>query len=111
LQQKYSSYRILLKQELKDFMKKALVILVLGTLISACARDSAYRMSEYEKKAQRGYHANEAQRLLDSNEKNKKANQKAADKYREEQNKQLNSINNRNNKKYTSSNNRTFKFY
>ncbi len=75
-------------------MKKGLWLLSVSILFCACATGN-YRLSEYEKGKLRGYHANEANRLIEINKKNKKINQKAAEKQRQEQSARLNELNNR----------------
>ena len=73
-------------------MKKGLWIVAVSILCNACAAGQ-YRLSEYEKGKLRGYHANEAHRLIEANRKNRKANQKAAEKYRQEEPARLNELN------------------
>ena len=68
------------------------------------------QLNSYEKGKQEGFHANEANRLLNANEKNKKANKKASEKQKSEQSAQLNAINNNKHKK-VNTNTGVFKFY
>ena len=91
-------------------MKRVLIFIACVGLLSACGGSGFYHMSESDKESQRGYHANQAKKLLDANEKNKKANQKAAEKSKTEQNANLNALN-KNKAKGTAGNPRTFKFY
>ena len=79
-------------------MKKGLWIVAISILCWACAT-GPYRLSEYEKGKLKGYHANEANRLIEVNKRNRKANQKAAEKHRQEQSARLNELNRSNNQK------------
>ncbi len=90
-------------------MKQLLIFAIGAALLSACS-GNAYRLSEYEKEAQRGFHANQAKKIIETNDKNKKINKKAAEKSKKEQNDHLNALN-RNKTKNGTTNNRTFKFY
>ena len=74
-------------------MKK--VLWGLSIIVFYSCASGNYRLSEYEKGKLRGYHANEANRLIDINKKNRKANKKAAEKDRQEQAAKLNELNHR----------------
>ncbi|HSZ24205.1 MAG TPA: hypothetical protein VK766_00720 [Cytophagaceae bacterium] len=91
-------------------MRRILFYTVCVGIISSCSGGKAYKLNGYEKEAQEGYHANEANRLIDKNAQNKKANQKAAEKSKQEQNARLNTLN-KNKPKGGVINNRTFNFY
>ncbi len=73
-------------------MRSILGILSVTIMCYACSAGN-YRLSEYEKGKLRGYHANEAQRLIDINKKNQKTNRKAAEKFRQQQSAKLNELN------------------
>jgi hypothetical protein len=73
-------------------MKKGLWMVAVSMMCCACTTGQ-YRLSEYEKGKLKGYHANEANRLIEANKKNRKANQKAAEKNRQEQSARLNELN------------------
>ncbi len=57
-------------------------------LLMGCSGEGFYHLDSEERGKQRGYHANEANRLLDANEKNRKTNQVAAEKHRQNMNAQ-----------------------
>jgi hypothetical protein len=90
-------------------MKKILIFGAFVGLLSSCG-GNAYLLSSYEKEAQKGFHANQAKKIIDKNEKNKAINKKAAEKSKKEQNEHLNALN-KNKGKGGVSNDRTFKFY
>lgn len=90
-------------------MKKLLIFTMSAAILSGCAGNSAYHESSYEKEAQRGFHANQAKKIIDKNEKNKAANKKYAEKAKKEQNDHLNALNRYNSKNGLT--NRSFKFY
>ena len=64
-------------------MKRILIFTVCVGFLCGCA-GNAYHLNSYEKEGQRGYHANQANKLIDKNEANKKANTKAAEKSKKE---------------------------
>jgi hypothetical protein len=90
-------------------MKKVLFFIVCGGFLAGCT-GSAYHLSDYEKDAQRGFHANQANKIIETNEKNKKVNAKALEKQKQAQNDHLNALN-KNKPKGGHINDRTFKFY
>lgn len=73
-------------------MRDLLLITLFCLLFFSCST-SNYRLSEYEKGKLKGYHANEANRLIEANNKNRKANRRAAEKYRQEQSAKLTELN------------------
>lgn len=73
-------------------MRSLLLVTMFCLLIFSCST-SNYRLSEYEKGKLKGYHANEANRLIEANNKNRKVNRRAAEKYRQEQSARLNELN------------------
>jgi hypothetical protein len=91
-------------------MKRVLIFTVLVSLLSSCGGSGFYQMTESDKESQRGYHVNQAKKILDANEKNKEVNKKAAEKSKAEQNARLNALN-KNKAKGIAGNPRTFKFY
>lgn len=56
------------------------------TLYSCAGNSTAYQMDASEKEKQRGYHANEANRIIDKNKQNRSANAKSAEKNRQQTN-------------------------
>jgi predicted SPOUT superfamily RNA methylase MTH1 len=57
-------------------------------LYSCAGNSTAYQMDASEKEKQRGYHANEANRIIDTNKQNRKANAKTAEKNRQQTNRE-----------------------
>ncbi len=90
-------------------MKKLLIFAISVGVLTGCA-NNAYHLSSYEKEGQKGYHANQANKIIDKNAKNKEANKKAAEKAKRDQNDHLNALN-KNKTKTASIQSRTFKFY
>ncbi len=90
-------------------MKKILIFTACVGFLCGCA-GNAYHLNSYEKEGQRGYHANEAKKIIDRNDKNKEANKKAAEKSKADQNDRLNALN-KNKPKGGVMNTRSFKFY
>jgi len=90
-------------------MKKILIFGAIAGILCSCS-GNAYLLSSYEKEAQRGFHAKQAKKIIDTNEKNKAANKKAAEKSKNEQNEHLNALN-KNKAKNGANADRTFKFY
>jgi len=75
-------------------MRKVLwIATMVGFILFYACATGPYRLTEYEKGQLKGYHANEANRLIDVNQKNRKANQKEAEKYRQEQTARLSELN------------------
>ena len=70
---------------LKKYVYSAIYICSI-TLLSCAGSSTAYQMDETEKEKQRGYHANEANKIIDKNKSNRKANQNAAEKNRRKTN-------------------------
>jgi predicted glycosyltransferase len=70
---------------LKKYLYSATYICLI-TLFSCAGSSTAYQMDETEKEKQRGYHANEANKIIDKNKSNRKANQRAAEKNRKKTN-------------------------
>ena len=67
-------------------MKRLLIIgLMLASLVS-CLGKKQYYMSKQEKSNQKGYHANNANKIVDKNAKNRSVNQKASEKNRQNTN-------------------------
>ena len=91
-------------------MKRVVIFIACVGFLSACGRSGFYQMTESDKEGQRGYHVTQTQKVLDTNEKNRKANKKAAEKSKADQNAHLNALN-KNKAKGTAGNPRTFKFY
>ncbi len=58
------------------------------------SKSKAYKMNKHEKTAQKGYHSQTAEKIIDENKKHKKSNQKAADKNREKTTEELSKLNN-----------------
>ena len=90
-------------------MKKLLILAVLGGFLASCSAGS-YKMDPVEKEKLRGFHANQAKKIIDQNEANKAANKKAAEKSKAAYNNHLNALNG-NKAKGTAGNNGVFKFY
>lgn len=90
-------------------MRKMLLFVGCVVFLSGCA-GNAYHLNSYEKEGQKGFHANQANKLIDKNEANKNANKKAAEKSKSEQNDRLNALN-KNKPKGGVMNTRSFKFY
>lgn len=70
---------------LKKYLYSAIYICTI-TLFSCAGSSTAYQMDATEKEKQRGYHANEANKIIDKNKSNRKANQTAAEKNRRKAN-------------------------
>jgi hypothetical protein len=69
---------------LKSNKFSTIVIILLALGSYSCAQyQTAYHMDDSDKQRQQGYHANEANRVLDTNRENKNANSKAAEKKRQ----------------------------
>ena len=69
------------------------MIVSVSLMIYSCA-SGKYTLNDYEKGKLTGYHANEANRLININKKNRKSNREAAEEYRKEQSRKLNELNN-----------------
>jgi hypothetical protein len=91
-------------------MRKLLILAIFAGFLSSCGSGAAYKLSAVDKEKQRGFHANQAKKIIDENEANKKANQKANEKSKAQLNEHLNALN-KNKGKGASANTRTFKFY
>jgi uncharacterized protein YceK len=89
-------------------MKTLVLSFFVMLALQGCSGEGFYHLDSEEKAKQKGYHANEANRLIDANEKNKKANQQAAEKNRVAANEQAKA---HSRSKKGASNDRTFKFY
>jgi len=70
---------------IKKYLYSAIYICSI-TLLSCAGSSTAYQMDATEKEKQRGYHANEANKIIDKNKSNRKANQNAAEKNRRKTN-------------------------
>jgi hypothetical protein len=70
---------------LKKYLYSAIYVCSI-TLFSCAGSSTAYQMDATEKEKQRGYHANEANKVIDKNRSNRKANQSAAEKNRRKTN-------------------------
>jgi hypothetical protein len=72
-------------------LKKPIYIVLfyacMAGLYSCAGNSTAYQMDETEKEKQRGYHANEANKIIDTNKQNRSANAKNAEKNRQLANK------------------------
>jgi hypothetical protein len=67
-------------------MKRLLIgTLMLASLLS-CLGKKQYYMSKQDKSNQKGFHANQANKIVSENEKNKAVNQKASEKNRQKTN-------------------------
>ena len=67
-------------------MKRLLIgTLMLASLLS-CSGKKQYYMNKKQKSKQEGFHANQANKIVSENEKNKTANQKASEKNRQKTN-------------------------
>ena len=89
-------------------MKKLLILIVIGGFAASCA--VSHKMDPVEKEKLRGFHANQAKKIIDKNEANKNANKNASEKQKIALNNHLNALN-KNKGKGTSSNSGVFKFY
>ena len=89
-------------------MKKLLILVILGGFAASCAM--SHKMDPVEKEKLRGFHANQAKKIIDKNEANKEANKKASEKQKIALNNHLNTLN-KNKGKGTAGNNGAFKFY
>jgi hypothetical protein len=74
------------------FPKKFMAVLICITL-SSCLTGKMYNMNDAEKEQLKGYHQRTAQEVIEKNKKNRKANQRMADKNRQKQNEQLAELN------------------
>jgi hypothetical protein len=75
-------------------MKYFFPFLFFSFILSSCMTSSkAYKLNKHEKDSQKGYHAKEAEQIIDKNKKNKKSNQKAADKNRQKTTEELSKLN------------------
>ncbi len=90
-------------------MRKILILAIFTGFLASCG-GSAYKLSSVDKEKQRGFHHNQAKKIIDENEANKKANAKANEKSKAELNEHLNALN-KNKTKGGSANTRTFRFY
>ncbi|MDB5274731.1 MAG: hypothetical protein JWO58_3098 [Chitinophagaceae bacterium] len=70
---------------LKKYIYSAIYISSI-VLLSCAGSSTAYQMDATEKEKQRGYHANEANKIIDKNKSNRKANQRGAEKDRQKAN-------------------------
>ncbi len=89
-------------------MKKLLILVILGGFFANCAM--SHKMDSVEKEKLRGFHANQAKKIIDKNEANRDVNKKAAEKSKIALNNHLNALN-KNKGKGTAGNNGAFKFY
>ncbi|MCS6823315.1 MAG: hypothetical protein NZ529_03405 [Cytophagaceae bacterium] len=92
----------------KDIIAMRYTVFLITLFISGCV-SNPYFVDGVQKGAMEGYDANEANRPINANEKNKKINQKATVKYQEAQQKHLASLNKSKFKKINTD--RSFKFY
>ncbi len=60
--------------------------LMISVMYSCAGNSTAYQMDATEKEKQRGYHANEANKIIDKNKANRSANAKSAEKNRQQTN-------------------------
>ena len=63
-----------------------LVYALVVSLYSCAGGSNAYHLDASEKEKQRGFHANEANKIIDKNKQNKNANAKNAEKNRQQTN-------------------------
>jgi hypothetical protein len=77
--------------QMKYFVRFFFILVVFSGCNSGASK---YKLSAYEKKGQKGYHANQAEKIIDENKDHKKANQKAADKNRIKSSEELTKLNN-----------------
>jgi hypothetical protein len=70
---------------LKKYLYSAVYICSIA-LFSCASSSTAYQMDATEKEKQRGYHATEANKVIDKNRSNRKANQRGAEKNRQKTN-------------------------
>jgi len=61
---------------------------ILMLIAAACNPSKQMQLNSTERQAQRGYHANQAEKIIDENAKNRKKNQASSEKNRQEANKQ-----------------------
>lgn len=92
-------------------MKKGLIILTLGLAMGACSGSKQYHMDSTEKAKQKGYHAHTANKVIDKNAANRTANQKAAEKHRQDLNKRSSVNASSSSKKSTKKHSGSFGFY
>jgi hypothetical protein len=64
-------------------MKSLFVVHVVLLVLLASCTGGRYHMSHQERSSQKGYHANTANKIVNENQKNKAANQKASEKNRQ----------------------------
>ncbi len=67
-------------------MKNIRYIIIGVLFLQACAGGTYYHLDADDRLKQQGYHANEANRLINTNAKNRSSNQKASEKYRQQAN-------------------------
>ena len=67
-------------------MKRLLICSILLASFASCLGKKQYYMSKQEKSSQKGFHANQANKVVTENEKNKAINQKASEKNRQKTN-------------------------
>ena len=68
-------------------MKRLLISLIVLTSLFSCLGKKQYYMSKQEKSKQKGFNANQANKIVNENQKNKAANQKSSEKNRQQINK------------------------
>ncbi len=81
----YVKLKVMDNNMLKKYLYSAIYVCTI-MLISCGGSKTAYQMDATEKEKQRGYHANEANKIIDKNKSNRKANQNAAEKNRRKTN-------------------------
>ena len=92
--------------------QKFILILCSAFFMYSCAGNStAYQMDASEKEKQRGYHANEANRIIDINKQNRSANAKTAEKNRQKTNQQAAEASKAKKKKASGKSQDKFTFY
>ncbi len=82
---KYVKLEVMDTIMLKKYLYSAIYISLI-TLFSCAGSSTAYQMDATEKEKQRGYHANQANKIIDKNKSNRKANANAAEKNRRKTN-------------------------
>lgn len=67
-------------------MKRLLIIGIMSICLFSCIGKKHYQLSAAERKNQKGFHANQAKKIIDKNAKNRSVNQKNAEKNRQKTN-------------------------
>ncbi len=65
-----------------------IIFIICYIFLLSCSSNNTYHMNSIEKEKLKGYHANQAKKIIDENEKNKEKNKKYAEKQRLEKNKE-----------------------